>query len=174
MSDHIRTFSCSKLNFYLFQRRRSVWRSNENASLTAVGRLIRSVHTVIVTVTHPNPWDAALTDGALELVRGTSDFSCKKSAKKKIPAFTSQLNYKLLMSERLQSFNVFVSLWRVNSQRINIVKIKHEQAISSASRNTIMERGDLGVNRYPAHNVCSLEYNIHYVQTVTSDMFDKS
>lgn len=48
-------------------------------SLTAVGRLIRSVHTVVVPVTHPHPWDAALRDGALELIGGTGHLGCKKT-----------------------------------------------------------------------------------------------
>jgi hypothetical protein len=39
--------------------------------LTAVGRLIRSIHTVIVPVTHPDTRDTALGDGTLELVRST-------------------------------------------------------------------------------------------------------
>lgn len=47
-------------------------------SLTAVGRLIRSVHAVVVPVTHPHPWDAALRDGALELIGGTGHLGCKK------------------------------------------------------------------------------------------------
>lgn len=40
--------------------------------MCAVGRFIRSIHTVIVTVTHPHPWDAAFSDGTLELVWSTS------------------------------------------------------------------------------------------------------
>lgn len=48
-------------------------------SLTAVGRLVGSVHTVVVSVTHPHPWDAALRDGALELIGGTSHLGCKKT-----------------------------------------------------------------------------------------------
>ena len=40
-------------------------------ALTAVGRLIRSIHTVIVPVTHPDTRDTALGDGTLELVRST-------------------------------------------------------------------------------------------------------
>lgn len=40
--------------------------------MCAVGGFIRSVHTVVVTVTHPHSWDAAFGDGALELVWSTS------------------------------------------------------------------------------------------------------
>lgn len=45
--------------------------------LTAVGRLIAAIHTVIVPVTHPDSGDAALGDGALELVGGAGHLSCK-------------------------------------------------------------------------------------------------
>ena len=44
--------------------------------LTAVGGLIAAVHTVVVPVTHPDPGDAALGDGALELVGGTGHLGC--------------------------------------------------------------------------------------------------
>lgn len=36
--------------------------------LTAVGRFVRSVHTVVVAVAHPDAGNAALSDDALELV----------------------------------------------------------------------------------------------------------
>lgn len=45
--------------------------------LTAVGRLIAAVHTVIVPVTDPDAGDAALGDRALELVGGAGYLSCK-------------------------------------------------------------------------------------------------
>lgn len=44
--------------------------------LTAVGRLVTAVHTVIVPVTDPDAGDAALGDGALELVGGTGHLGC--------------------------------------------------------------------------------------------------
>ena len=50
----------------------------EEPRLTAVGWLVGSVHTVIVPVAHPHPWDTALTDGTLELVGGTCNFSCNR------------------------------------------------------------------------------------------------
>lgn len=49
----------------------------EVGQLTTVGRLIAAVHTVIVPVAHPDAGDAALGDGALELVGGAGDFSCR-------------------------------------------------------------------------------------------------
>lgn len=53
-----------------------VWCGNEKMCLTAVGRLVRSIHAVVVPVTHPHPWDAALRDGALELVGGARYLRC--------------------------------------------------------------------------------------------------
>lgn len=47
-------------------------------SLTAVGRFIRAVHAVVVTVTDPDTGDAALGDGTLELVGGTGHLSCRR------------------------------------------------------------------------------------------------
>lgn len=44
-------------------------------SLTAVGRFVRAVHTVVVTVTHPDPGNAALSDDTLELVGCTRHLS---------------------------------------------------------------------------------------------------
>lgn len=44
-------------------------------SLTAVGGFVRVVHTVIVTVTHPDTGNAALSDDALELVGCTCHLS---------------------------------------------------------------------------------------------------
>lgn len=43
------------------------------AHLTAVGGLIRAIHAVVVPVTDPDPRDAALTHGTLELVGSTCD-----------------------------------------------------------------------------------------------------
>lgn len=39
--------------------------------LTAVGRFVRSIHTVVVAVAHPDSGNAAFGDGTLELVGGT-------------------------------------------------------------------------------------------------------
>lgn len=61
-----------------FLSRGVVFYSNNELYLTAVGRLIRSVHTVIVPVTHPHPWDTALGDRTLELVGGTCHFRCTR------------------------------------------------------------------------------------------------
>lgn len=44
-------------------------------SLTAVGRFIRSIHTVIIAVTHPHARYAAFGDGTLELGGRTRDLS---------------------------------------------------------------------------------------------------
>lgn len=44
--------------------------------LTAVGGLVTAVYTVIVPVAHPDPGDAALGDGTLELVGGTGHLGC--------------------------------------------------------------------------------------------------
>lgn len=44
--------------------------------LTAVGGLVTAVHTVVVPVTDPDSGDAALGDGALELVGGTGHLGC--------------------------------------------------------------------------------------------------
>lgn len=44
--------------------------------LTAIGRLVTAVHTVVVPVTDPDSGDAALGDGALELVGGTGHLGC--------------------------------------------------------------------------------------------------
>lgn len=44
-------------------------------SLTAVGWFIRAVHTVVVTVTHPDTGNAALSDDTLELVGCTCHLS---------------------------------------------------------------------------------------------------
>lgn len=38
--------------------------------LTAVGRLIGTIHAIVVPVTHPHSWNTALGDGTLELVGG--------------------------------------------------------------------------------------------------------
>ncbi len=62
---------------YFLSRGVVLYRNNE-LCLTAVGRLIRSIHTVIVPVTHPHPWDTALGDGTLELVGGTCHFRCTR------------------------------------------------------------------------------------------------
>lgn len=53
-----------------------IWCSNSKVCLTAVGRLIGSIHTVVVPVTHPHPGDAAFGDRTLELVGGTCHFRC--------------------------------------------------------------------------------------------------
>lgn len=45
--------------------------------LTAIGRLITAVHTVVVPVTDPDSGDAALGDGALELVGRTGHLGCR-------------------------------------------------------------------------------------------------
>lgn len=58
--------------------RRGVLHGNNELCLTAVGRLIRSIHTVIVLVTNPHPWDTALGDGTLELVGGACHFGCTR------------------------------------------------------------------------------------------------
>lgn len=57
--------------------------------LTAVGRLIGSVHTIVVPVTNPHPGDAALADGTLELVGGTCHFRCTRDNQLRL--FTSKL-----------------------------------------------------------------------------------
>ena len=44
--------------------------------LTAVGRLVTAVYTVVVPVAHPDSGDAALGDGTLELVGGTGHLGC--------------------------------------------------------------------------------------------------
>ena len=45
----------------------------EGWGLTAVGWFVRPVHTVIVTITHPDARDTALGDGTLELGGRTRD-----------------------------------------------------------------------------------------------------
>lgn len=51
--------------------------SGGTRQLTAVGRLIAAIHAVVVPVTDPDSGDAALGDGALELVGGTGHFGCR-------------------------------------------------------------------------------------------------
>lgn len=46
--------------------------------LTAVGGFIRSIHAVIVAVTHPDTRNAAFGDSTLELGGCTCDLSCKE------------------------------------------------------------------------------------------------
>lgn len=55
--------------------------------LTAVGGLVTAIHTVIVAVTHPDSWDAALGDGALELVGGTGHLGCGAGEKMRTRLF---------------------------------------------------------------------------------------
>lgn len=62
----------------LFLKQPGVLYSNE-LCLTAVGGLIGSIDTVIVSVTHPHAWNTALGDGTLELVGGTCHFRCRKT-----------------------------------------------------------------------------------------------
>ena len=50
--------------------------ANKMLVLTAVGGLIRSVHTVIVAVAHPDTRYAAFGDGTLELGGCTRDLGC--------------------------------------------------------------------------------------------------
>lgn len=61
-------------------------------SLTAVGRLIRSIYTVIVPVTHPHPWDTALGDGTLELIGGTCHLRCKKKRRETLHKIRKNCN----------------------------------------------------------------------------------
>ena len=51
--------------------------ATQDGSLTAVGGLIRSIHAVIVTVTHPDTRDTAFGDGTLELGGKKSGFQNK-------------------------------------------------------------------------------------------------
>lgn len=53
--------------------------------LTAIGGLIAAVHTVIVPVTDPDSGDAALGDGALELVGSAGHFSCRVGESEDLP-----------------------------------------------------------------------------------------
>ena len=66
--------------------------SNHELCLTAVGGLIRSIHTVVVPVTHPHSWDAALGDGTLELVGGTCNLSCTGNGRTQTDTQTDTLS----------------------------------------------------------------------------------
>lgn len=72
---------CGRLHRQFIRMTQNQLNEKQAGSPTAVGGFVRSVHTVVVTVAHPDARYAAFGDGTLELSGGTRDLGYDKEEK---------------------------------------------------------------------------------------------
>lgn len=108
--------------------------SRGDGQLTAVGGLVAAVHTVIVPVTDPDAGDAALGDGALELVGGAGHLSCEMEQRMRTLPFISSQVWSLSSPspESLALVSVRGKEWIIPSLDLQTVHNKHSVFMSKA------------------------------------------